>query len=385
MRTPAGSPHSSSSCGQREHRERRLLGRLDDHRAAGGDRRADLAGAHRDGEVPRGDEVAGADRLAHDQHPPGAVAGELVVAVDAQRLAREPAEELGRVGDLRLRLGDGLAHLQRHQQRELVGALVEQLEGAPEDLPALVRRRGGPVGLAVGGGVERGLGVLGGRVGDLAERLAGRRVLDRERRAAARVAPLAADQKLLGASSRTVFSRSLHAHPTSIWIRLQRIDRPADDRDLGGRGLLRSKMARMRAIRIRLAHARRARHGAARGPPRRGRHLDDQGPRLRPRRRPVAVGRLRLRQARTRLPRILAPLLHGTRRSAAASGRVRVLLGSGEGAVGFSGARPRLRQAARGPAATTASPSSGGGVVLRDARRQAARAVRARRARRRAG
>ena len=134
LRTPAGSPHSSSSLRQREHRERRLLRRLDDHRAAGGDRGADLAGAHRGREVPGGDEVAGADRLAHHQHPAGAVAGDLVVAVDAQRLAGEPAEELGRVGDLGLRLGDRLAHLERHQQRELVGALVERLEGAPEDL-----------------------------------------------------------------------------------------------------------------------------------------------------------------------------------------------------------------------------------------------------------
>ena len=75
------------------------------------------------------------------------VAGDLVVAVDPQRLAREPAEELGRVGDLRLRLGHGLAHLEGHQQGELVGALVERLERAPEDLAALVGRRGRPLGL----------------------------------------------------------------------------------------------------------------------------------------------------------------------------------------------------------------------------------------------
>ena len=144
FRTPSGRPHSSSSLRQRQHRERRLLGGLDHHRAAGGDRGADLARAHRVGEVPGGDEVARADRLAHDQDARGAVAGVLVVAVDPQRLAREPAEELGRVGELGLRLGDRLAHLQRHQQGEVVGALVERLEGAVEDLRALVRRRRGP-------------------------------------------------------------------------------------------------------------------------------------------------------------------------------------------------------------------------------------------------
>ena len=37
LSTPAGSPASSSICGQREHRQRRLLGRLDHHRAAGRD------------------------------------------------------------------------------------------------------------------------------------------------------------------------------------------------------------------------------------------------------------------------------------------------------------------------------------------------------------
>ena len=45
-------------------------------------------------------------------------------AVDPHGLLGVPAEELVGVGDLGLRLGDGLAHLERHQQRELVGALA---------------------------------------------------------------------------------------------------------------------------------------------------------------------------------------------------------------------------------------------------------------------
>ena len=145
--TPGGSPHSSSSFAKRQHRERRQLRGLDHHRAAGRDRRADLAGSHRGREVPRGDEEARSDGLPHHQHPALAVAGLLVVAVDSQRLAGEPAEELGRVGDLGLRLGHRLAHLERHQQRQLVGALVERLEGALEDLAALVRRRRRPLRL----------------------------------------------------------------------------------------------------------------------------------------------------------------------------------------------------------------------------------------------
>ena len=49
--------------GQRQHRQRGLLGRLHDHRAAGGDGRADLAGAHRHREVP-GRDAAGTARPA---------------------------------------------------------------------------------------------------------------------------------------------------------------------------------------------------------------------------------------------------------------------------------------------------------------------------------
>ncbi len=69
LRTPGRKAALLEDLREREHRQRRLLGRLDHHRAAGGDRRADLAGAHRVREVPRGDEEAGADRLAHHQHP----------------------------------------------------------------------------------------------------------------------------------------------------------------------------------------------------------------------------------------------------------------------------------------------------------------------------
>ena len=145
FRTPSGRPQSDEQLRQGEHRERRLLGGLPDHRAARRDRRPDLAGSHRGGEVPGGDEVAGPDRLAHDQDARGGVAGDPVVAVDPQRLAREPAKELGGVGDLGLRLGDRLAHLERHQQRQLVDALVERLERPPQDLAALVGGRLRPI------------------------------------------------------------------------------------------------------------------------------------------------------------------------------------------------------------------------------------------------
>ena len=70
------------------------------------------------------------------------------------------------------------------------------LERAAQDLAALARGMRGPLGAGRDGGVERGLGVVGGGVGDLAQRLAGGRILDGERALRA-VAPLAADVQLL--------------------------------------------------------------------------------------------------------------------------------------------------------------------------------------------
>ena len=190
LSTPSGSPASCEDLGEREHRQRRLLGGLYDHRAAGGDRGGDLAGAHRGGEVPRRDEHARPDGLAHGEDAALAGGVDHVAAVDAHGLLGEPAEELGRVGDLRARLGDGLAHLQRHQQRQLVGLLDDRLVRAAQDLPALARRMRSPLRLRVGCGGERGHRVLRLRVGDLHERLGGGGVLDGERAATAGGAPL---------------------------------------------------------------------------------------------------------------------------------------------------------------------------------------------------
>ena len=197
LSTPPGRPGLLQDLGQRQHRQRRLLCGLDHHRAAGGDRRADLARAHRQREVPGGDHQARPDGLLHRQDAPGAVGGDRVAAVDADRLLREPAEELGRVGDLAQRLLDRLAHLQGHEEGQLILALGDHLEGAAQDLAALARRHGGKLGAGVDGGVQRGLGVVHRRVGDVAQRLLGGRVLDAEGALGA-VAPLAGDVELLG-------------------------------------------------------------------------------------------------------------------------------------------------------------------------------------------
>jgi ParB family chromosome partitioning protein len=180
---------------QPHRRQRRQLGRLEHHRAARRDRGPDLAGPHRQREVPRRDEQAGAHRLLHGEQPLGRGRRPRVAALDPHRLLAEPAEELGAVGDLGLGLGEALAHLHRHQQRQLARLLGHGLERAPQDLAAFPRRRRGPAGLRGGSGVEGGARLVGACVGDVGEPLPRRRVLDREGLAAGRLAPLAADEQ----------------------------------------------------------------------------------------------------------------------------------------------------------------------------------------------
>ena len=140
-------------------------------------------------------------------------------ALDPHGLLGEPAQELGGVGDLGLGLGERLAHLERHQQRQLVGALVHRLERAAQDLAALARRMRRPLVLHGARGVERRRGVVGRRVGDLDERLAGRRVLDVERLAATASRHSPPMNSCVGAASTTarlVVGCDAHAATVSV-------------------------------------------------------------------------------------------------------------------------------------------------------------------------
>ena len=85
---------------EQQRRQRRELGRLDDDGAAGGERRRDLAGRHREREVPRRDEEARPDRMLRDDHAPGALGVRARSGRDAHGLLAEPAQELAAVGDL---------------------------------------------------------------------------------------------------------------------------------------------------------------------------------------------------------------------------------------------------------------------------------------------
>ena len=112
-RTPAGRPASLRERCDGERRQRRLLGRLEDHRAAGGQGGRGLPGRHRRREVPRRDARGHPDRLLEDEDAPVAARRRDRVAVRALRLLAEPLVERGGVRDLGARLGQRLALFDR--------------------------------------------------------------------------------------------------------------------------------------------------------------------------------------------------------------------------------------------------------------------------------
>jgi ParB family chromosome partitioning protein len=132
LRTPAGTPARSASSA-RASGEGGLLGRLDDHRATGGERRGCLAGDHRGREVPRRDRRADADRLTHHDHPPGGLGGVEDLAADPLGLLTEPLDERRGVADLSERLGQRLSLLEHDETCEILRVLSHELEPAPKD------------------------------------------------------------------------------------------------------------------------------------------------------------------------------------------------------------------------------------------------------------
>ena len=70
------------------------------------------------------------------------------LAADAHRLLGVPAEELGRVGDLALGVGERLAVLAHDQRGQLVGVVDQDLPAVAQHLAALTRRGARPLPLA---------------------------------------------------------------------------------------------------------------------------------------------------------------------------------------------------------------------------------------------
>ena len=137
----------------------------------------------------------GPDGFVLDEDLVFALGGGEVAAVVADGFLGEPAQELGPVGDLAAGFGQGFAHFQGHQQREVLGAFGDQVKGAAQDLGPHPRRGPRPGRLDRVRGVERGDGVLAGGGGEGGEHLPGGGIVHVERAAVGRVHPLPADQQ----------------------------------------------------------------------------------------------------------------------------------------------------------------------------------------------
>ena len=123
MKTPGRKARLLGQHRQRQRRQRRLLGRLDDDRAAGGQRRGHLARDHGEREIPRRDRRADADRLLDDDQPLVRHRRRNRFAIGALAFLGEPLDERGAIGHFALRLGQRLAALGGDQLRQIVGVL----------------------------------------------------------------------------------------------------------------------------------------------------------------------------------------------------------------------------------------------------------------------
>jgi hypothetical protein len=129
---------------QPDGRQRGLFGRFEDDAVAGGQGWRDFPGGHHQRVVPRHHRRDHAQRFARDGgQRVRAGGGDLVVdLVDRLGVPGVAARRLGYVEGQRV--ADGLAHVQRFQQREFLAVLVDQRGQAQQMLLALARRQGAP-------------------------------------------------------------------------------------------------------------------------------------------------------------------------------------------------------------------------------------------------
>ena len=224
--------------GEQQRRQRRRVGRLEHRRVAGRQRRRQLPRRHQQREVPR-DDLAN-DAARHDRTVARQGIGQLV------RPARVVEEVRRRQRDVDVaRLLDRLAAVQRLDDRQLARALLDQPRD-PEDVLAALqpgqRRPGRLRGPCRG---DRARDVVGARLGDLGQRLLGRRVDRRRVGPTGRLDELATDEQPVAITQANVVGG----------LRCRRV-LPAQRRTRRRRGRRRPTVGRGRLRRgRRLAHA----------------------------------------------------------------------------------------------------------------------------------
>ena len=180
--------------GELERRGRRLLGRLDDHAAAGGQRRRELPAHQQHRRVPRRDRGDHADRLAQRVDRRSRPVGGDRLAADLVGRPREVVVVVGQPAQLALHLADQLAVVGALDDRDPRGVRGDQL-GQPAHQPRPLGAGRAPPALERGPRrAHRRVDVLGAGPRHRRPRPAGERIDGLERLARARGHPLAADQ-----------------------------------------------------------------------------------------------------------------------------------------------------------------------------------------------
>ena len=156
----AGHPGLDQRLDQPLSQQGRELAWLEHHAVAGRERRSQLAGGDVEREVPRGDRGHHADGLPHRHHQAGPRRLD-ALARDAKALAGVHPEVLRRTPGLHPGLGQGLALLADQLHGQLVGALGQQVRCPQEHVRAGLRRRVGPLAVALGDVLDGLLHVAG--------------------------------------------------------------------------------------------------------------------------------------------------------------------------------------------------------------------------------
>ena len=174
--------------GEGEGRERRGLGRLEDHRVAGGEGRRDLPRQHQQREVPR-------DHLGGDAERPGIGTEPRVAQLVGPACVVE--EVRGHEGQVDVAaLADRLAVVDRLEHRQLAGALLHEAGQAEQVLAPVAPGQAGPRAVVRGAGRGDGpVDVLRAGRGDLGQHLLGGGVHGLEPAAVDRVDHLAVDEQ----------------------------------------------------------------------------------------------------------------------------------------------------------------------------------------------
>ena len=182
LSTPGGKSGFVEHARDRDDRTRRVLGSLEDDRAPGPDGRGDLADRLVERKIPRGERSAHTDRLAqyelaHVRQPRRDHA-----AVDAPALLGVPVAVVGAARHFAHAFGQRLALIERDVPADRLGALARELADLAQDAALLERRNALPGHERALRRCKRSIEIGPGRVGQLADDVAGRgveHVLDR--------------------------------------------------------------------------------------------------------------------------------------------------------------------------------------------------------------